>query len=245
MTQVTAQISVSLDGFYAGPIAAGDVPGWMEGPEAPGFFRVTRWVTDAASWRDRQGFAGGERSADSELIDGYFEAAGAYVMGRRMFDAGEVPWGDVPPFRAPVFVVTHRPREPLVREGGTTFTFVTEGPERAVELARAAVAAKRTGGTDVAVAGGGSMVRTLLGAGLVDRFDLHVVPVLLGDGLRLFDSDLGLAPDEGIELTASEATTSNGVVHLRYRIGGRRTLHLDDRGSGGGTVREETAASTA
>lgn len=241
MTEVTAQMSISLDGIYAGPTGPEDpkdMAGWMQGTEAPGFFRVTRWATDAMSWRERQGFSGGERSADSELIDSYFEAAGAYVMGRRLFDGGENPWGDTPPFRAPVFVVTKRPREPLVRNGGTTFTFVTDGLERAVELARAAAGPK-----DVAVAGGGTMLRSAIAAGLVDQLDLHVAPVLLGDGLRLFDGGLGLAPNEGIELTSTSVVGSTGVLHLRYRFEGRRTLVLDDRGSGGGSVRDAVADS--
>ena len=130
MTKVTAQMSVSLDGFYTGPRdtqAPKDMSGWMRGPEAPGFFRVTRWAVDAMAWRERQGFAGGEQSINSEIIEETFAAAGAYVMGRRMFDAGEVPWGEEPPFHAPVFVVTHRPRDVLERQGGTSFTFVTEG----------------------------------------------------------------------------------------------------------------------
>ena len=103
MTKVTAQMSVSLDGFYAGPRDTRDpkdMSGWMQGPEAPGFFRVNRWVLDAMAWRERQAFAGGERSINSEIIEQTFAAAGAYVMGRRMFDAGEIPWGDDPPFRA-------------------------------------------------------------------------------------------------------------------------------------------------
>ena len=110
MTKVTAQMSMSLDGFYTGPRDATDpenMSGWMQGPEAPGFFRITRWAVDAAGWRERQGFAGGERSVNSEIIEETFAAAGAYVMGRRMFDAGEIPWGDEPPFRAPVFVHAH------------------------------------------------------------------------------------------------------------------------------------------
>ena len=134
MTKVAAQMSVSLDGYYAGPGALTDprdLAAWMEGPEAPGFFRVTRWVIDAMGWRERQGYAGGERSVDSQIIEETFASAGAYVMGRRMFDGGEIPWGEVPPFRAPVFVVTHRPRQVLHRQGGTSFTFVTDGVERA------------------------------------------------------------------------------------------------------------------
>ncbi|WIX98475.1 dihydrofolate reductase family protein [Amycolatopsis mongoliensis] len=234
MTQVTAQMSMSLDGFYTGPRdprTPQDMSGWMRGPEAPGFFRVTRWAVDAAAWRERQGFAGGERSVDSEIVEETFAAAGAYVMGRRMFDAGEVPWGEEPPFRAPVFVVTHRPRAVLERRGGTSFTFVTEGPERAVELARDAA-----GGKNVAVAGGGELLRQVLAAGLLDQLEVHIAPVLLGEGQRLFGPGLGLGADDGIELVPDRVVDAPGVTHLRYRVAGRSKLVLDDRGAGGDLV---------
>ncbi|WP_372661414.1 dihydrofolate reductase family protein [Amycolatopsis kentuckyensis] len=234
MTKVTAQMSVSLDGFYTGPRDTrhpDDMSSWLRGPEAPGFFRVTRWAVDAMAWRERQGFAGGERSVDSEIVAETFAAAGAYVMGRRMFDAGEVPWGDEPPFRAPVFVVTHRPREVLERQGGTSFTFVTDGPERAVELARAAA-----GDQDVAVAGGGELLRQVLAAGLLDQLELHISPVLLGDGQRLFDAGLGLGADDGIELVPARVVETPGVTHIRYTVGGRSKLVLDDRGASGDLV---------
>lgn len=234
MTKVTAQMSVSLDGFYTGPRdprGNPDMRGWMRGPEAPGFFRVTRWAVDASAWRERQGFGGGERSIDSEIVAETFAAAGAYVMGRRMFDAGEVPWGEEPPFRAPVFVVTHRPREVLERRGGTSFTFVTEGPERAVELARAAA-----GGKDVAVAGGGELLRQVLAAGLLEQLELHIAPVLLGEGQRLFGPGLGLGADDGIELVPVRVVDTPGVTHLRYTVTGRSKLVLDDRGASGDLV---------
>jgi dihydrofolate reductase len=201
--------------------------GWIDGPEAPGFFRVTRWVVDAMAWRERQGFAGGEPSVNSSIVEETFAAAGAYVMGRRMFDAGEVPWGDNPPFRAPVFVVTHRSREVLVKEGGTSFTFVTDGVERAVELAR-----KASGDKDVAVAGGGTLLRQVLQAGLLEELELHIAPVILGDGQRLLDASLGLGPDEGIELTPTRVIEAPEVTHVRYAVNGRARLHLDDRGAG-------------
>jgi dihydrofolate reductase len=203
----------------------------MQGPEAPGFFRVTRWAVDAMAWRERQGFAGGERSVNSDIIEQTFAAASAYVMGRRMFDAGEIPWGDDPPFRAPVFVVTHRPREVLERQGGTSFTFVTDGIERALELARQAA-----GGKDVAVAGGGELLRQVLAAGLLDRLELHIVPVLLGDGQRLFDPSLGLDPSEGIELVPTRVIETPELTHIRYTVTGRSTLALDDRGASGDLV---------
>ena len=198
MTKVTAQMSISLDGCCAVPLDPRDpqdAAGWMQGPEAPGFFRVMRWVTDAMGWRERQGYAGGERSINSDIIEETFAAAGAYVMGRRMFDGGEIPWGDTPPFRAPVFVVTHRPRATLQREGGTSFTFVTGGIEQAVALAREAA-----GGKDVAVAGGGTLLRQVIGAGLLEQLELHIAPVvpdrrrdlhvlprLVGDGTCLYN----------------------------------------------------------
>ena len=230
MTKVTAQMSVSLDGFYAGPSFLGDskdVVGWMSSPEALGFFRVTRWVTDAIAWRERQGFAGGEESVNSAIVEESFESAGAYVMGRRMFDGGEIPWGDDPPFRAPVFVVSHRPHDVVERAGGTSFTFVTEGVEQAVKLAEEAA-----GERNVAVAGGGTMLRHVLQRGLLDELELHIVPVVLGDGQRLFDASLNLADDEGIELTPLRVVGSPEVTHVRYAVAGPRPLVLDDRGRG-------------
>ncbi|MEU4333143.1 dihydrofolate reductase family protein [Micromonospora lupini] len=228
MTKVTAQLSVSVDGFYAGPLFDGDGD-WMDSAESAGFFRVTRWVTDAMAWRERQGFTGGEQDTNSDVVAETFGAAGAYVMGRRMADGGEVPWGEEPPFRAPVFVVTHRPRETLLRGGGTSFTYVTDGVASAVEQARAVA-----GGRNVAVAGGGSLVRQVLKAGLLDELELHVVPVVLGTGLRLLDADLDLGDKEAIELTSTRVIPTPQVTHIRYTVSGRAPLVLDDRGSGGG-----------
>jgi len=228
MTKVTAQMSVSLDGYYAGPRHSGEGD-WLNSAEAAGFFRVTRWVTDASAWRERQGFAGGERDTNSDIIAETFEAAGAYVMGRRMADGGEVPWGEEPPFRAPVFVVTHRPRQTLMRQGGTSFTFVTDGVAKAVEQARAAA-----NGKNVAIAGGGSFVRQVLKAGLLDELELHIVPVVLGDGLSLFSPGLELGDKEAIELSPLRVVHDRQVTHIRYAVTGRAPLVLDDRGRGGG-----------
>jgi dihydrofolate reductase len=199
-----------------------------EGARSAGFFRITRWVVDAMGWRERLGFSGGERSVNSDIIEETFAAAGGYVMGRRMFEGGEIPWGDEPPFRAPVFVVTHRPREVLERRGGTSFTFVTDGVEKAVELAKEAA-----GGKDVAVAGGGTLVRQMMAAGLIEQLELHITPVLLGDGQRLFDASLGLGDDEGIELVPIRVVETPEVSHIRYSVNGRSRLELDDRGAGG------------
>jgi dihydrofolate reductase len=228
-------MSVSLDGYYAGPRHSGD-GNWIDSAEAAGFFRVTRWVIDAMAWRERLGFAGGEHDTDSEIIAEAFEAAGAYVMGRRMADGGEGPWGEEPPFHAPVFVVTHRPRETLVRTGGTSFTYVTDGIASAIEQARAA-----SNGKNVAVAGGGSLVQQVLKAGLLDELELHIAPVVLGAGMRLLDAGLGLGQFEAIELTPTRVVHMPRVTHVRYSVDGRAPLVLDDRGSGASRTDAETS----
>ena len=148
-----------------------------------------------------------------------------------MFDAGDVPWGEEPPFHAPVFVVTHRSQAVLERQGGTSFTFVTGGIELAVALARGAAGTK-----DVAVAGGGELLRQALTMGLLDQLELHISPVLLGDGQRLFDSGLGLGADEGVELIPARVVEATEVTHLRYTVSGRSKLVLDDRGASGDLV---------
>ena len=221
MSKIIAQLCVSLDGCYAG--ARDDEPNWFKSEEAPGFFRITRWVTDATAWRDRQHLAGGEQDVHSEVIAESFARPGAYVMGRRMFDGGERPWGEEPPFRNPVFVVTHRERERLEREGGTSFTFVTDGLEAAIEQARAAA-----GDKEVAIAGGGTLVKHALELGVLDELELHIVPVILGRGQRLLDLDLGTR--EGLELVAERTIATPEVTHIRYRVQGRAPLVLDDRG---------------
>lgn len=218
MTIVTAQMSVSADGYYAGPEHTGPQP-WFEGAEAAGFFRITRWVIDAEAWRQRLGYEGGEDNANSRIIAETFESAGAYVMGRRMADGGEIPWGDEPPFRAPVFVVTHRPRPVLHRQGGTSFTYVTGGIADAIGRARAAA-----NGKNVAIAGGGTLLRQVIELGLLDELELHVVPVILGDGMRLLSPELGLHGSESIELTPARVIATPDVTHIRYKIEGRRPL---------------------
>ena len=224
MTIVTAQMSLSVDGFYAGPKHT-DMQTWLEGPEAAGFFRVTRWAIDAEAWRQRLGFKGGEHNTNSEVIAETFESAGAYVMGRRMADGGEIPWGPEPPFRAPVFVVTNRPRQTLQRQGGTSFTYITAGIQSAIEQARAAA-----NGKNVAIAGGGTLLRQVIKLGLLDELELHIVPVILGDGMRLLAPELGLDSMEGIELTPARVIATPDVTHIRYKINGRRPLVLDNRG---------------
>ncbi|MGP3923290.1 dihydrofolate reductase family protein [Streptomyces sp. 8N616] len=202
MSKVIADISVSLDGFVAGPH---DGPGNPLGDRGD---RLHQWVYGLASWREMHGLEGGERNQDADLMGETWSRTGAYVMGKRMFANGEEPWGEEPPFHGPVFVLTHTPREPLVKKGGTTFTFVTDGVERALARAREAA-----GGQDVSVAGGGQVIQQLVKAGLLDELQIHLVPVLLGGGVRLFE-DMG---PETIEFETTRVLASTGVTHLTLR----------------------------
>ncbi|MFF4275202.1 dihydrofolate reductase family protein [Streptomyces sp. NPDC001536] len=200
---VTADLAMSLDGYIAGTDVTLDNPG---GDGAEPLFE---WIHNLASWRERQGMSGGEENRDSELMREWFDATGAVVMGRMMYDTGEEFWGDNPPFRTPVFVLTHRPRPTLVKEGGTTFTFVSEGIHSALEQAKAAA-----GDRNVDIAGGASTVRQYLDAGLVDELQLHVVPALLGDGLRLFGGlESGRRALEVVRVVDTPLAT-----HLKYRF---------------------------
>ncbi|WP_055712458.1 dihydrofolate reductase family protein [Streptomyces torulosus] len=200
---VTADMAISLDGYVAGTDVRVDNPG---GDGAEPLFE---WIHDLASWRERQGMTGGRENRDSELMREWFDATGAVVMGRMMYDTGEEFWGDNPPFRTPVFVLTHRPRPTLVKEGGTTFTFVTDGLRGALDRARAAA-----GDRNVDIAGGADTVRQCLREGLIDELQLHVVPVLLGDGLRLFE-DLGAVRRD---LRPIRVVDTPLATHLKYRV---------------------------
>ncbi len=203
MSQVFSDLGISLDGYVAGPNAGPD------NALGDGGDRVHQWQYEIEAWRERQGEDGGARNRDHEIATEKFERAGAYVMGRNMFDEGEVGWPDPPPFNAPVFVLTQRPREPWVRQGGTMFTFVTEGITSAIEQARSVAGAK-----DVHVAGGADVVRQALNAGLVDELQLHVAPLLLGAGVRLFDD----VDPQKCQLEVDRVVESPLVTHLRYRV---------------------------
>jgi dihydrofolate reductase len=146
--------------------------------------------------------------ADAEVAARLFDGAGAFVLGRSMFDVGVDPWGEDGTFKKPCFVVTHRPAEPVVK-GPTTFTFVTDGAESALRQAKAAA-----GGENVVVMGGGTTMRQFLRAGLVDELRLHVVPVLFGAGVRLFDGPVG----EHVRLERTAVTETPSATHLTYRV---------------------------
>jgi dihydrofolate reductase len=212
MARLILDISMSLDGFIAGPNQT------LEQPLGEGGERLHEWVIRLASWRERHGLSGGETGADDEFVAEGIRATGAVVMGRRMFSGGEGPWeddpnadawwGDDPPFHVPVFVLTHHARETVNKQGGTSFTFVTDGIEAALEQARAAA-----GDKEVALAGGANVVQQYLKAGLLDELQIHVVPVLLGGGVSLFDR-----VDDPVELEATRLIQSPSVTHLSYRL---------------------------
>jgi dihydrofolate reductase len=213
MGGVVCNISMSLDGFIAGPNQT------LEQPLGEGGEGLHQWAFAAASWRQRHGLSGGEANLDSEVVEETLRNTGATVMGRRMFSGGEgrweddpnadAWWGDDPPFGHPVFVLTHHAREPVAKQGGTTFNFVTDGIEAALERARAAA-----GEGDVSVAGGANVVQQYLGAGLLDELQIHLVPVLLGNGVRLLDR----LDSERIEVQKSRVIDSPAVTHLSYRV---------------------------
>ena len=211
MERLTCDLSMSLDGYVAGPNQT------LEQPLGRGGERLHEWAFRLKSFRERHGMPGGESGPDDDIVNEWLDANGAVVMGRRMFSGGKGSWeddpnadgwwGDDPPFHVPVFVLTHHPRDPVVKEGGTSFTFVTEGIEAALGQARAAA-----GGKDVQVGGGAELVQQYLNAGLLDELNIHLVPVLLGNGgVRLLDR---LEPTE-LELT--RVIGSDAITHLRYR----------------------------
>jgi dihydrofolate reductase len=213
MSKLRCDISVSLDGFVAGANQS------EENPLGEGGERLHDWVVGLAAWRQAHGYEGGEVNESARIVEESRANVGAGVMGRNMFGPvgggawGGEPWqgwwGDDPPYHYPVFIVTHYPRDPVEMEGGTTFHFVTDGIESALEHAR-----KAAGGKDVMLWGGAQVVNQYLAAGLLDELELHVVPVLLGGGARLF-ADLG---DAEVQLEQVRAVEAPGVTHLKYRM---------------------------
>jgi dihydrofolate reductase len=213
MTRLRFQISMSLDGFIAGPNPS------EEHPLGEGGMRLHEWAFELAAWRKPHGKEGGEVNASTPIVEEAQANVGAVVMGRKMFGGGPGPWsesdpwdgwwGEDPPFHTPVFVLTHHAREALEKQGGTTFFFVTDGISSALEQAKQANTDK-----DVSLGGGADVAQQYLAAGLIDELQVHLVPVLLGGGTRLFDN-LDEPTKIGLECTA--AVEAPGVTHLTYR----------------------------
>jgi dihydrofolate reductase len=213
MSKLRCHISISLDGCVAGPNQSEQNPLGEGGEELHG------WIVPLAAWREAHGEQGGEVNESARIVEESRENIGAGVMGRNMFgpigggDWGDEQWtgwwGDDPPYHCDVFIVTHHPRDPVEMEGGTTYHFVTDGIESALEQAR-----KAAGGKDVMLWGGAEVINQYLAAGLLDELELHVVPVLLGEGARLFDN-LG---DAEVQLEQVRAVEAPGVAHLKYQV---------------------------
>jgi dihydrofolate reductase len=211
MSKVRAHISISLDGYVAGPNQT------QEEPLGEGGEQLHEWMFDLLAWREPHGEAGGEDNASNAVVVEANANVGAEIMGRGKYGpAARGPWGDSPwrgwwgedpPFHKPVFVVTHHEREPLTL-ADTTFTFVTDGIESALAQAREAA-----GDKDVFIGGGAAIINQYLAAGLVDEIELHVVPILLGGGERLF---AGVGPD--VKLDQLRVVEAPGVAHLKYRV---------------------------
>lgn len=191
MGSVVSDMSLSLDGFIAGP-KNDDQPE----RELAALDRLHDWMFPP-------------KGNFQEIEGERFKDVGAVVMGRRMFNLGEGPWGNDPPFHVPVFVLTHHAREPLVKQGGTTYIFVTEGIESALAQARQAAGRK-----NVIVLGGANAIQQFLRAGLLDEMLLHFVPVLLGEGIRLFEQ----VGEEHIELEQVSVVEAHGVTHVRFHV---------------------------
>jgi dihydrofolate reductase len=211
MSKVRAHISVSLDGYVAGPNET------QEEPLGEGGEQLHEWMFTLKEWLEPHGKEGGEDNASNAVMAEGNANVGAEIMGRGKFGPatrgpwGDDPWqgwwGDEPPFHKPVFVLTHHPREPLTLSD-TTFTFVTDGIESALAQAREAA-----GDKDVFLGGGAAMINEYLAAGLVDELELHVVPIILGGGARLLD---GVGPD--VKLEQVRVVEAPGVTHLKYRV---------------------------
>jgi len=211
MGKVFADISMSLDGFIAGPKPT------LKDPLGQGGEQLHEWIIKLEAWRKPHGLPGGEAGPDGKIIEESFTRTGAVIMGRKMFSGGEGPWekdpkadgwwGENPPFHVPVFVLTHHPRETVKKQGGTTFTFVTDGIESALSQAETAA-----GDKDVSIAGGANAIQQFIKAGLLDELQIHIVPILLGGGTPLF-ANLG-----GAKLEKTRVIDSPFVTHLKYNI---------------------------
>jgi len=211
MSKLRVNITMSIDGYVAGPDQS------LEHPLGVGGERLHGWLTALAVFQDMHGGDGGVVNESTAVVEQWFENIGATVMGRNMFGGGPGPrgddpwrgwWGEDPPYHVPVFVLTHHAREPLPMQGGTTFHFVT-GIESAVEQALAAA-----DGKDVSVAGGANVIQQCLALHLVDEMQLSIVPVVLGGGARLFDN----VGDAGLQLEQVRAVEAPGVTHISYRV---------------------------
>jgi dihydrofolate reductase len=210
MSKVRFSIGMSIDGYLAGPNPT------LDDPLGEGGMQLHEWVFPLEAFRREHGMEGGIANESTPVVEASQTGMGAFLMGRNMFGGGPGPWdgawngwwGDDPPYHRPVFVVTHHPREAVALDGGTTFHFVTDGVEAALEQARAAA-----GDEDVLICGGASVVQQCFAADAIDEFTVSVSPVLLGGGTRLFGDLTGSAKLEPIRVIEAPS-----VAHLTYRV---------------------------
>jgi dihydrofolate reductase len=216
VAKLRLNITMSADGYVAGPNQS------LKDPLGEGGEQLHTWVVETRGFREIHGMEGGTTGPDSTIAAEMFENVGATIMGRNMFGGGKGPWGDNPwrgwwgnnpPFHTPVFVLTHHARPPLEMEGGTTFHFVTDGIEAALDWAT-----KAAKGKDVHLGGGANVAQQYLKAGLLDEMEIHVVPVLLGGGARLFENTAG----RQTEYERIRVVNSPAVSHFKYRRRGDR-----------------------
>ncbi|AKF03145.1 Bifunctional deaminase-reductase domain protein [Sandaracinus amylolyticus] len=199
-------VTMSLDGFIA--------PEWRSDEQwLQQWLGLQDFVVHQKFFRENLKLGeGGETGVDNTHLERTFQRAGVSIMGKRMFDAGEHSWPEEAPFHTPVFVLTHKPRAPWERPGGTVFHFVNDGIESALRQARSVARDK-----DIRIAGGAQTIRQYLQAGLVDEFHVALAPVFLGEGIRLFDR---MDPKK-LSLSTTEAVHSPRVTHLRYAVKAR------------------------
>jgi dihydrofolate reductase len=212
MSKLRFNITMSLDGYIAGPSQS------LEEPLGVGGEELHEWAVHLETFHEMHGGSGGETGTNDDILRETFDNIGSTIMGRNMFGGGPGPWkgdewkgwwGDEPPYHTAAFVLTHHAREPLVMQGGTTFHFVTDGIESALEQAKEAAGRK-----DVLLGGGANVAQQYLSAGLIDEMELHIAPILLGAGERLFDN----VDRSAFELVLVRTVAGPGVTHVKYLV---------------------------
>jgi dihydrofolate reductase len=208
--KVFVHVSMSLDGYIApeGMVEHFDDPEYKDWQNK--WMSLQAWMLTSKFFRVNLALGeGGETGTDNDLAEATFKRTGVSIMGKRMFDQGEQAWPEEPPFHTPVFVVTHEKREPWKRPGGTTFYFVNDGIDIALQRAR-----EVANGQDIRISGGADTIVQYLNAGLVDELEIGLAPLLLGGGTSLIRE----IDPEGVALEISEAIHSPRVTHLRYKV---------------------------
>ena len=208
MSKVFFDVGVSLDGYIAG------LNGGAQNPLGDGGMNIHEWMFKQKSFRDHLGMEGGERdNADNEIVEYIFNRIGANIMGKKMFIEGEANWPENAPFHCPVFVLTHEKREPWVRPGGTTFYFTDEDIQEVLKKSKQAA-----GNKDVRISGGARTIQQYLNAGLIDEFNIHIAPIILGSGVQLFEH----LDKSKFSFKIKDVVNSPEVTHLNYVVKNKR-----------------------